>query len=225
MTEWRPVSSLTGEEKSHLLRLLPYGEVSVRAQTVYGRDYDPVALAAAEKRLKDQQASELVRAAADPAYVMPLRIALPGQAPWLSDVPMISGKEMDVALPADVFSMPGFDDEAWRSGNFEYQDLRDNRRTWFMEGLQVSAPGLLPLNEEPAAAPVLMTNSAPYPRNAELAAWAHNFYERTGGMGGRRDWRRDGSADLQKSFPGVKFKADDASRIAGEQGLKRTYNR
>lgn len=140
MSEWRSIAAVGADERIRLVSLARYDGVEVRAQRMFGHDYDPEALAAAKKAFDEKtmawRAEQDKRLSEDSSYVVSIGAPLaPEKKPWLDDVPLSSGFEENAALPASL--LPTLCDVAWRTGRFELVEPSDNRRRWLMEGLEV----------------------------------------------------------------------------------------
>lgn len=141
MTDWRSIDAVTRSERDRLIQLATYGALRIRARRVFGQDYEPHALAAAERELEEArkaQEREAQRKAQDGgSYVQPLGFpAVRGEKPWLAKVPLKTGVEEMAELPAALAAQ--LDDSAWATGRFELIDQEDFRRRWLMEGIEVA---------------------------------------------------------------------------------------
>lgn len=208
-----------------------------------------------EEAAARERAELKARADAGELVIQPLGApAQRGYRPWFSHVPMVKIASIDEVLNHQAIVKLFMNEEAWHSGRLMVADEEDLEIRWLFQDIQYldqlaleqsqdnfadqkqATPPVVEREEtqrelegELGAAPpptsFADSKTAPQPLEAELHAWARDYYERTGGKSGSRDWNRAGQKDLSDTFPGVKFKTGEAARIADQLGIKRTYER
>lgn len=227
MTQWRSIVGISPEEQAKIMELADFGAVEFRARTMIEIDYEPVALAAKEAEIdeqrKAQQKENMVRLEADPSAIMPIGAPIiRGKKPWLNDVPMKREILENFFIPAAL--LPRLMGDPWKSGRGQFVHPDDDRQRGLFADIEFRHVLSLSKDTVSEASPLpAALAKQDVPEHSEIRNWISDFYERTGGSGGSRDWRRAGKADFLRTFPNACFDREYILQTVEDLGLKRPY--